>query len=264
MERSLFTLRRRKSRRTSKMAKLSPLMKAEFAKFRLEHPDLSYNEQRKLFEGITPKQTKNMTSEQRAEFKKFREEHKEYSYYVAYAEFLGLKKKKVPLWLQQVPEEKRKEARELYDRLNYLSDTVRLKIVMTEFGISQYYNANVGGYKPEMFSEVEVIKDETAPYGWRVFLRGKERKLRVSPDWKSTHKLNHIRVCIAGTYWVNRDMSLASLIWLRYFKKEIPPKMVVDHIDNDPLNNSPDNFQLIGAYENMKKGKKYWKNQKNG
>ena len=49
-------------------------------------------------------------------------------------------------------------------------------------------------------------------------------------------------------------LSIARLMYCLYYG-DIPAGMVVDHIDNNPLNNQPSNLQLLTQKENLAKSK---------
>ena len=68
---------------------------------------------------------------------------------------------------------------------------------------------------------------------------GKERTYKVVYYYKQE---KHVMFPIA----------LHRLIYA-WYKEDIPKGMVVDHIDNNPLNNDPDNLQLLTRGENVKK-----------
>ena len=45
------------------------------------------------------------------------------------------------------------------------------------------------------------------------------------------------------------------LVWLYHYGEFPPSDLVIDHIDNNKMNNRIDNLQLLGRYENMQRGK---------
>lgn len=47
-------------------------------------------------------------------------------------------------------------------------------------------------------------------------------------------------------------ISLARFIYA-WFKGDVPPDMEIDHIDNDPFNNDPDNLRLTTKADNIRK-----------
>lgn len=100
-----------------------------------------------------------------------------------------------------------------------------------------------------------VVKDNEAPFGYRVYQNGKEHKVRLtwSQYYRNGATKNYPAVCLyfsdTGRY---RDVALSRLIYLE-FMGDIPKGYVVDHIDNDPMNNSIENLQILTRSENTKK-----------
>ena len=131
-----------------------------------------------------------------------------------------------------------------WSQAKYISESHRRK--------GDYRAVGRNSYSPSdpVFQNYNLIRDLSAEYGWRlVNLRGKEKKLTVYTT-KQGYTSIRANLCVN-----NRESqhSLASLIWLIYLDREIPAGYVVDHIDNNPFNNSPDNLQLLTTRENLLK-----------
>lgn len=75
---------------------------------------------------------------------------------------------------------------------------------------------------------------------------------------KRASRLNSRELKIIKSYLIRKFGSICQID-----KKEYPPsKLVVDHIDNNPLNNHESNLQLICQSCNIKKNPPYKKNKK--
>lgn len=120
------------------------------------------------------------------------------------------------------------------------------------------WNSRKHGFTPSMFSSVSVVKDEREPIGWIVYNKGKKVNIRLPRE--TTSRKQHLYVYVdfrqGDKVFPGRTMSLASIIWLRYLSLEIPAGYVVDHIDEDPLNNKLDNLQILTIGENARKARK--------
>ena len=92
-------------------------------------------------------------------------------------------------------------------------------------------------FTPDDFPNTELKPDPEAKYGWSVFDNGKYKVIHTPPECTSKKQHLYVYVTIKGGGASSRIMSLAALIWLVYLKREIPAGYVVDHIDEDPLNN---------------------------
>ena len=87
----------------------------------------------------------------------------------------------------------------------------------------------------------------------RVYWKGKERKI-------SYYKRNTCNY-ISFSYWSKEtyrfeSISLQVLVYL-WFKGDIPAGMEVDHVDDNPLNNLPENLHLLSHKANIWKA--IWK-----
>lgn len=127
---------------------------------------------------------------------------------------------------------------------------------------------NVKGfdYTPELTKQdlidkynlkVEVTDDEI---GYKVYQYSKKisdyRELKIVLS-KYNSRYGKIRVYYNCWYYCpeTRLMKLIALHRLIYvwYKGDIPKGYIVDHIDNNQLNNDPDNLQLLTRGENVKK-----------
>lgn len=113
------------------------------------------------------------------------------------------------------------------------------------------HNSRLLGFASKQVREhVEVIPDTEAKYGWSVFCDGSYKNI-LTP--KETHsKKQHLYVYVTVGGEKHRIMSLASLIWLCYLKKDIPAGCVIDHIDEDPLNNDVSNLRCLTNGDNVR------------
>ena len=71
------------------------------------------------------------------------------------------------------------------------------------------------------------------------------RKHKYRPD----KQYPKITFCVKQARY---NIPLSRLIYV-WFKGDIPDGMVIDHIDNDPYNNSPSNLQMLSVGENLTK-----------
>lgn len=116
---------------------------------------------------------------------------------------------------------------------------------------------------------VDIKVDEDAPYGYRVFQKGKEKAIFTNTGTR--YKDGRVKKYPAvGLYDKDKKRnyisSLASLVYILVMDNdEIPTDMVVDHIDNDSFNNNPENLQLLKIIDNVKKNppRKWNKENKN-
>lgn len=121
------------------------------------------------------------------------------------------------------------------------------------------------GFTPEMFRTTKVFYDELAEDAgeipWRVVCNGKEKAIRSPKEWssKQQHYYAYVEMIVGDKVMSSRSMSLAALIWICYLGRSIPGGCVVDHKDEDPSNNSPDNLQLLSVGDNVRK---HWKLRK--
>lgn len=122
------------------------------------------------------------------------------------------------------------------------------------------------GFTPEMFRTTKVFYDPLAEQNckipWKVVSGGKEKTIRTPKEWssKEQHYYAYVEMIVGDKVMPSRSMSLAELIWLCYLGRSIPAGCVIDHKDENPDNNKPDNLQLLSIGDNVKKA---WKIKKN-
>jgi hypothetical protein len=106
---------------------------------------------------------------------------------------------------------------------------------------------------------INVYMDDNAPTGYVV--------TRTAPYKRSLRLIRTTRLSIFKntkghpygsdkTYWLvgwnNHIYPLARVVYA-WFKGDVPANMDVDHVDNDSLNNSLDNLQLLTRKDNLAK-----------
>ena len=120
---------------------------------------------------------------------------------------------------------------------------------------------------------IRVYQDNTKPCGYKILHlgrnnRGKEftwKELTPVVNGKYHPKSNTTKYYYVvgwSDYAANKTqitLPLARLVYAWFFGR-VPVKMDVDHIDNNSLNNSLDNLQLLTRSENLKK-REGWLNQ---
>ena len=77
-------------------------------------------------------------------------------------------------------------------------------------------------------------------------------------DIDFTNRCFSKRCGYAGDYYMikGRSVSVASIVWMSHYQQDIPQGYIVNHKDENPLNNDIDNLELIPARENTTKRKK--------
>lgn len=131
-----------------------------------------------------------------------------------------------------------------WSQAKYISESFRRK--------GEYKAVGRNSYSPSdpLFQNYTLVRDLDSEYGWKLLnSRGKEKKLSVYTT-KQGYTSIRANLCVNNK---ETHHSLASLIWLLYLDREIPAGYVVDHIDNNPFNNDPDNLQLLTTRENLLK-----------
>ena len=128
---------------------------------------------------------------------------------------------------------------------------------------------DLGNYKPKprkglKFKDlidlgIEPVIDENSESGYAVYQHGKRRPIML----KKTNQYKYGRQKFHYyTYYLctdengkrmQRAISLSSLIYCFFNKKDIPGDYVIDHIDNDSFNNDLSNLQMISIGENATK-----------
>lgn len=94
----------------------------------------------------------------------------------------------------------------------------------------------------------EIAQFRNTPYfatkDGKILNMEKKIELKLSPSG------NYLRFNAA--YGINKKFLVHRVVW-ECFNGEIPDKMDIDHIDNNPKNNSLDNLQLLNHADNLKK-----------
>lgn len=117
------------------------------------------------------------------------------------------------------------------------------------------WNSRKKGFTPDMFSSVAVKRDGAE---WKIYNNGKlviPHTPRETSS-KKQHLYVNVDMRVGDDVMQGRVMSLASIIWLRYLCRAIAPGCVIDHIDDNPLNNKPRNLQMLTIADNVRKS---WK-----
>lgn len=129
--------------------------------------------------------------------------------------------------------------------------------------VTQYtkHNSRELGYSPDDFKHTVVFPDKDAKFGWSIFDNGKYRAARQQKECCA--KIDHVYAyaTMEGQAY-SRLMPLSSLIWLCFLKRPIPAGYVIDHIDENPLNNSIENLQCVTIGENTRLAIQRRKNKK--
>ena len=79
---------------------------------------------------------------------------------------------------------------------------------------------------------------------------GKILNMEKKIEWKLSPSGNYLRFNAA--YGINKKLLVHRVVW-ECFNGEIPDKMDIDHIDNNPKNNNLDNLQLLNHADNLRK-----------
>lgn len=175
------------------------------------------------------------------------------------------KERQMPKGYPTITEDERRQFRNFRDQhpeLNYNQARYRF---FKEIGklerVYKYtpHNSRDKGFKPSDLGDVVTMKDPDAKYGWSVFENGKYKAIHTPPEASSTKQHLYVYVTVSGV--AGRIMSLASVIWLTH-GRSIPAGCVVDHIDENPLNNDLDNLQVLTIAENVAKARELKKSQK--
>ena len=123
-------------------------------------------------------------------------------------------------------------------------------------------NPNNYEYRPEVTNQfisdwgITVLKTEHSEFGYLVFQDKKVRNMYISKRKNHGYVIVSLKTPDGG--W--KQIGLHRLIWL-LFNGYIPKGHVVDHIDNNSLNNDISNLQCILNRENVVKDRNYHFNQ---
>lgn len=116
------------------------------------------------------------------------------------------------------------------------------------------YNSFKEGYTRDLFPDVIIARCMFQECGWIIVQKNKARKISLHKPFH--HKKPHYHLSLVDKWGCHRTVSLAVAIWLFYKDQDIPAGYVIDHIDENPLNNSIGNLQCIKHGENISKGHK--------
>lgn len=123
-------------------------------------------------------------------------------------------------------------------------------------------NPNNYDYRPEVTNQfisdwgINVVKTEHSEFGYIVLQNKKVRNMGIRKSKNHDYVFVNLKTPDGG--W--KQFALHRLIWL-LFNECIPKGHVIDHIDNNSLNNDISNLQCILNRENMVKDRNYHFNQ---
>ena len=123
-------------------------------------------------------------------------------------------------------------------------------------------NPNNYEYRPEVTNQfisdwgISILKTDKSEFGYLVFQDKKVRNMNISK--RNNHEYVFVNLKSPEGKW--RQIALHRIIWLT-FNEYIPKGYVVDHIDNNSLNNDISNLQCILNRDNMVKDRNYHFNQ---
>lgn len=119
------------------------------------------------------------------------------------------------------------------------------------------------GYRTEDYKEFNILYNPNVPGMWEVTYKGKSM---VFKPFKGRIIIQYYlgEVLRPNSGKINKygygSISLSALVWLKN-KGDIPAGYVVDHIDNNSLNNNLDNLQLLTRGQNIKKNTRWSKGE---
>lgn len=113
--------------------------------------------------------------------------------------------------------------------------------------------------KEELFPDVLIARCTNREHGWIIIQKNKERTIHY---YMNGCRIRHQFVHLDDVSGTTRKISLAAAIWIFYLGREIPAGYVIDHIDENPLNNSIGNLQCITRGENSAKAHRLRKKNK--
>lgn len=114
------------------------------------------------------------------------------------------------------------------------------------------------GMPADFFENLQIAKDYGENCKWVVIQNNRKRKVRVEYNPKP-----YYFICLRRPDGKAQQYQLARVIWTNFLHREIPAGYVIDHKDEDSMNNHPDNLQCIPAGENVRKSWKIKKFKKN-
>lgn len=124
-------------------------------------------------------------------------------------------------------------------------------------------NPNNYEYRPEVTNQfisdwgISILKTDKSEFGYLVFQDKKVRNMNIS---KRNKNHDYVFVNLKNPEGKWRQIALHRLIWLT-FNEYIPKGYIVDHIDNNSLNNDISNLQCILNRDNLVKDRNYRFNQ---
>lgn len=108
-------------------------------------------------------------------------------------------------------------------------------------------------------NNIEVIIAPHEPFGY--IIKKDDRKIQIN-EAKEYYKSGGFKVSLRVNYYGIREenetskgiysIALGAVVFA-WFVGEVPEYLVVDHIDNNPYNNSLSNLQLLSRSDNTKK-----------
>lgn len=123
-------------------------------------------------------------------------------------------------------------------------------------------NPNNYEYRPEVTNKfisdwgISILKTDKSEFGYLVFQDKKVRNMNLHKG--KNHDYVFVNLKTPEGKW--KPIALHRLIWLT-FNEYIPKGYIVDHIDNNSLNNDISNLQCILNRDNMVKDRNYRFNQ---
>ena len=96
----------------------------------------------------------------------------------------------------------------------------------------------------ELKKDFKLVNDEL----WRCNKASRNwKKLELKPD---NHGYSHVG-------WNGKGYRIHRLVYMLFHDTEIPEDLQIDHIDGNPMNNSPSNLRLVSHRENQQNQKKH-------
>lgn len=113
------------------------------------------------------------------------------------------------------------------------------------------------GMEADPFPDLQIAKDNTQECGWVVIQKNKKRRIRIEYNPKP-----YYFVYLRTKYGRAEPYQLARVIYTCYLHRAIPPRYVIDHIDENSLNNDTKNLQCIYSGDNVRKSAAIKRKQK--